>query len=106
MVAGDCTTPVPFPNNTAFDVNVEAPVPPYVAAMMDPFHVPDVIFPPTLKSVPMYNFFATPTPPAVISDPVTEEELSVISNRDNCPEAILNVDSGLILFKLTVVIIN
>src|SRR4029078_4684583 len=34
--------------------------------------------PPTVKSVPMKAFFATPKPPAVRSDPVTEEDASVV----------------------------
>ena len=68
---------MPLPKSTALDVRVAAPVPPYVAEITPAFHVPDVTFPPTDRSVPTYNFFAIPAPPAVIIDPVIELELSV-----------------------------
>ena len=79
MVEGDWIVPVPFPNNTAFVVNVAAPVPPYVAVMIDPFHAPDVIFPPTDTSVPTKSFFAMARPPAVVTLPPLVELIASVA---------------------------
>ena len=40
-----CMADVPLPYKTPLEVNVDAPVPPYIVFMTEPFQMPDVIVP-------------------------------------------------------------
>jgi hypothetical protein len=84
--AGLCIAVVPFPKSIELAVNVVLPVPPNETVTALPFHTPDVILPPTDKSVPIYAFFATAKPPAVVSvPPFVELEESVVLDMLNPP---------------------
>jgi hypothetical protein len=75
----NCTNPVPFPDMTML-VSV------VLAFMVS-----------QLTLVPTNNFFAIPTPPDKITDPVVDDELSVVLDNDNTEVlVILPVPFGII----------
>jgi hypothetical protein len=114
-LAGLCIDVVPFPKSIELAVNVVLPVPPNGTVTVLAFHVPEVTFPPTERSVPIKAFFATarppaevivppfvalvasvvfeiPTPPAMVKEPVVLEVEAVVSSKITEPFVAFVVD--------------